>query len=449
MNSDLHVVGQSVPRADGIGHVTGRTQYAADRSFPGMLHLKMVRSPLHHARIKGIDLSEAEGVPGFVRALTAKDVPHNRYTILSLIGVEPEEEFVLAEDRVRFKGEAIVAIVAETEAAALEAVSKVHLDLEELPAVFDVEEALKPGAPIVTHWGNNTFMYEGHPCRRVRLGDVDKAFEQADYIVEGVYNTSPIEQAPTETTGCIAVPEANGRYIVYTNTQALYFSLDNTAIILQIPGHKLHFIGGTVGGGFGGKVDVIVEPIATLAAILTNHPVRFTYSRSEEMQVSSTRSAWRIYMKDGVSKDGRIIARKVTSYADSGAYSRQTPYALTKHAANAAGPYAIPNVSIDAYCVYTNRQPSSAMRGFGITMASFALEVQMDKIAERVGVDPWTIRFINAYRNGDMKPHRKLVEDATLIETMQAAATLVRHELPDEFKAMTSAPRTAGHDGGS
>jgi CO/xanthine dehydrogenase Mo-binding subunit len=412
-----------------------------------MLHLKMVRSPLHHARINGIDLSEAERVPGFVRALTAADVPHNRYTILSLIGVEPEEEFVLAEDRVRFKGEAIVAIVAETEEAAMEAVSKVRLDLDELPAVFDVEEALKPGAPIVTHWGNNTFMYEGHPCRRVRLGDVEAAFARADHIVEGVYNTSPIEHAPIETTGCIAVPEG-GRFTVYTNTQALYFSLDNTAIILQVPGNRLHFIGGTVGGGFGGKVDVIVEPIATLAAMKTGRPVRFTYSRSEEMQVSSTRSAWRIYVKDGVTSDGHIIARKVTSYADSGAYSRQTPYALTKHAANAAGPYAIPNVSIDAYCVYTNRQPTSAMRGFGVTMASFALEVQMDKIAELVGLDPWTIRFINAYHDGDIKPHRKPVEDATLIETMQAAAALVGHELPAELRAMTSAPRGATNDGG-
>jgi CO/xanthine dehydrogenase Mo-binding subunit len=413
-----------------------------------MLHLKMVRSPLHHARIRGVDLSEAERVPGFVRALTWRDVPHNVYTILGLIGVEPEEEYVLAEDRVRFRGEAIVAIVADTEAAALEAVSKVRLDLEELPAVFDVEEALLPGAPIVTSWGNNTFMYEGHPCRRVRLGDVDAAFERADHIVEGVYNTSPIEQAPLETTGCIAVPEANGRFTVYTNTQALYFSLDNTAIILQVPGNRLHFVGGTVGGGFGGKVDVIVEPIATLAAMLTNRPVRFAYSRSEEMQVSSTRSAWRIYIKDGVSRDGHILARKVTSYADSGAYSRQTPYALTKHAANAAGPYAIPNVSIDAYCVFTNRQPASAMRGFGVTMGSFALEVQMDRIAERVGLDPWTIRFINAYHDGDMKPHRKLAEDATLIETMQAAAALVGHELPDDLRAMTSAPRDAGHDGG-
>jgi CO/xanthine dehydrogenase Mo-binding subunit len=199
-----------------------------------------------------------------------------------------------------------------------------------------------------------------------------------------------------------------------------------------------------VGGGFGGKVDVIVEPLATLAAMKTDRPVKYAYSRSEEMQVSSTRSAWRVRVKDGVMRDGRIVARQVTSYADSGAYSRQTPYALTKHAANAAGPYAIPNVSIDAYCVYTNRVPSSAMRGFGITMASFAIEVQMDKIAEVVGLDPWSIRFINAYHDGDMKPHRKLVEDATLIETMQAAAGLVGHELPAELRAMTSAPRAEG-----
>jgi CO/xanthine dehydrogenase Mo-binding subunit len=437
----LNVVGHAHQRNDAFGHVRGETKYAFDRSFPGMLHLKMVRSPSHHARLKGIDFSEAERVPGFVRALTAADVPHNKYTILGLIGVEPEEEFVLAEERVRWKGEAIAAILADTEAAAREAVSKVRLDLEELPAVFDVEEAIAPGAPIVTHWGTNTFMYEGHPSRRVRFGDVEAGFAQADRIIESRYDSSPIEQAPMETTGCIAVPETNGRYTVYTNTQALYFSLDNTSIILETPGQKLHFVGGTVGGGFGGKVDVIVEPIATLAAMKTNRPVRFVYDRVEEMQISSVRSAWRIYLKDGVMNDGRIIARKVTSYSDSGAYSRQSPYAMTKHAANAAGPYNIPNVSIDASLVYTNRQPSSAMRGFGVTMASFALEVQMDKIATELGLDPWTVHFRNAYRNGDMKPHRKLADDATLIETMQAAATLVGYELPEEFASMTSEPR--------
>jgi CO/xanthine dehydrogenase Mo-binding subunit len=444
MTAELHVVGQSVPRSDATGHVTGRTRYTTDNSFPGMLHLKVVRSPVHHARVRGVDLSEAERVPGFVRALTHADVPRNVYTILGLIGVEPDEEFVLAEDRVRYKGEPIVAIVAESEAAALEAVARVRLDLEELPAVFDVEEALAPGAPIVTHWGNNTFMYEGHPCRRVRFGDVEAGFARADHIVEGVYRTKPIEHAATETTAAIAVPEPNGRYTVYTNTQALYFSLDNTSIILQVPGSQLHFVGGTVGGGFGGKVDVIVEPLATLAAMKTNRPVRYAYSRAEEMQVSSTRSAWRIHVRDGVMADGRIVARKVTSYADCGAYSRQTPYALTKHAANAAGPYAIPNVSIDAYCVYTNNVPASAMRGFGVTMASFAIEVQMDRIAEVTGLDPWQVRFRNAYRNGDIKPHRKPAEDATLIETMQAAAALVGHELAPELRAMTSAPRGEG-----
>jgi CO/xanthine dehydrogenase Mo-binding subunit len=444
MSPALNVVGRSVARSDGIGHVTGRTLFTTDHVFPGMLHLRVVRSPVHHARLRGVDLSAAERVPGFVRALTHADVPHNVYTILGLIGVEPEEEFVLAEDRVRYKGEPIAAIVAESEAAALDAVARVRLELEELPAVFDVEEALRPGAPQVTHWGRNVFMYEGHPCRRVRLGDVEAAFGQADHIVEATYNTRPIEHAPTETTACIAVPEPNGRFTVYTNTQAIYFSLDNTAIILQVPGNRLHFVGGTVGGGFGGKVDVIVEPLAALAAMRTGRPVRYAFSRSEEMQASSTRSAWRITIKDGVMADGRIIARRVTSYADSGAYSRQTPYVLTKHAANAAGPYAIPNVAIDAYCVYTNHVPTSAMRGFGVTMASYATEVQMDRIAEVTGLDPWTIRFVNAYHNGDLRPHRKLVEDATLIETMQAAAKLVGHELSPELRAMTSAPRADG-----
>lgn len=432
------VVGRSVPRRDGPGHVTGKTVFIDDISFPDMLHLKMVRSPVPHAKIKGIDLSEAEKVPGFVRALTYKDVPKNIYTILCLIGVGPDEEPVLAEDKVLYKGEQIAAIVAESETAAMEAASKVKIDLEELPTVFDVEEALKPGAPVLKDWGTNHFIYEGHHCRRVRFGDIDKGFEEADHVVKGRYQTSPIEHAPSETTMCIAKPEPDGRLTVFTNTQALYFTLDNTALILGVPFQKLHFVGGTVGGGFGGKVDVIVEPIASLAAMKTGRPVKYKFTREEEMRVSSSRGAWRMYFKDGVTKDGRIVARKVTSYADAGAYNRHTPYAVTKHAANIAGPYRIPNVWIDAYCVYTNRQPGSAMRGFGVTPASFAIEVQMEKIAETVGMDPWEIRFINAYRNGDMKPHQKVVEDATLIEVMQAAAELVSHDLPEKYKKMSS-----------
>jgi CO/xanthine dehydrogenase Mo-binding subunit len=166
--------------------------------------------------------------------------------------------------------------------------------------------------------------------------------------------------------------------------------------------------------------------------------VKWRWSRYEEFQHSSTSGAWRMEFKDGVKKDGHIVARQVRSLHDAGAYHRHSPYGVTKHATNLAGPYAIPNVWIDAYCVYTNRQPASALRGFGVTPASFAIEVQMDKIARTIGMDPWEIRFLNAYRNGQIKAIRKAVQDATLIETMQAAAKLVGHPLPERLLAMSS-----------
>jgi CO/xanthine dehydrogenase Mo-binding subunit len=437
-------VGVSGPRTDIHGHVTGRTQYYADRTFPGMLYLKMVRSPHHHAKILSVDTSEAEKVPGVVRVLTHKDVPKNVYTILCLIQVEPDDEPVLAVDKVRYKGEQIVAVVADAAAAATEAASKVKIAFEELPAVLDVEEALKPGAPLVNEYhGQNWFVYEGHHCRRVRYGDVEKGFAEADHIIEERYRSSPIEHAPVETTGCIVVPEANGRYTCYSNTQALFFTLDNTALILNHPFQKLRLVGGTVGGAFGGKVDVITEPIAFLAAMLTNRPVKYAFSREEEMQVSSPRASETIYIKDGVMKDGRIVARYVRLYADAGAYSRHSPYAGTKAAAHMPGPYTIPNVWVDSHCVYTNRTPSSAMRGFGVTIGDFALEVQMDKLAKLVGMDPIEFRILNAYRDGDEKSHGETTHGAALIETMQAAAELADWPLGDAAKAASSLSREA------
>jgi CO/xanthine dehydrogenase Mo-binding subunit len=435
----LHEVGVTRPRADVLGHVTGKTQYYADRNFPGLLHLKMVRSPHHHARIKSIDLSKALKVPGVVRILTAKDVPNNIYTILCLIQVEPNDEPVLAVDKVRYKGEQIAAVIAETPAAAFEAVQKVKVIYEELPAVFDVEEALKDGAPLVNEYhGHNYFTYEGHHCRRVRHGDVEKGFAQSDHVIEEMYQSSPIEHAPTETTGCIVAPDQNNRFTCYSNTQALYFTLDNAAIILRKPFHQLRLVGGTVGGGFGGKVDVITEPVAFLAAMLINRPVKYEYSRAEEMQVSSPRAAERIYIKDGVARDGRILARKVRVYVDAGAYSRHSPYGTTKAAAHMPGPYTIPNVWVDAHCVYTNRTPSSAMRGFGVTIGDFALEVQMDKLARLIGMDPMAFRIRNAYRDGDMKAHGEKVSGAALIECVKAAAELSRWKLSPEMASQSS-----------
>jgi CO/xanthine dehydrogenase Mo-binding subunit len=441
---DLQQLGQGLQRSDLPGHVTGKTTYFADRNFPDMLYLKMVRSPHHHARIRSIDTSEAEKHPGVARVLTHRDVPHNVYTILILIQVGPEDEQVLAADKVRWKGEAVVAVLADSERAAQEAAAKVKVEYEVLPAVFDIDEALKPGAPLVNEYhGQNYYLYDSGACRKVRFGNVESGFAASDHILEQTYRSSPIEHAPTETTGCIAVPEGNDRFTCYTNTQAMFFTLDNTSIILQMPGHKLHFVGGTVGGGFGGKVDVTVEPIAILASKLTGRPVSFIYSREEEMQVSSPRAAEKIVIKDGVSKDGRILARQVSGYTDAGAYSRHSPYGAQKGAAHYPGPYTVPNVWIDTYCVYTNRTPSSAMRGFGVTIADFALEVQMDKLARLIGMDPLEFRFINAYRDGDMKAHRQPTEGAALIECMQEASRAAGWPVAERFHLMSSRSREA------
>ncbi|MFN8661293.1 MAG: molybdopterin cofactor-binding domain-containing protein [Thermomicrobiales bacterium] len=439
--ADFHVIGTAAPRSDARGHVTGQTRYFEDVSYPGMLHLKMHRSDRHHALIKDVDTSAAEVTPGVTRVLTYRDVPNNWYTILRLIGVEPDDEPVLAEDRVLYMGEPIVAVVAKTEAAARLGASRVRVTYEELPAVLDVDEALLPGAPVVNpkHGEKNYFTYEGYHCRRIRFGDIDKGFAQADRIYEYTYQSSPIEHAPLEPTGCIVKPEGDGRLLIHSDTQACYFTLDNTALTLGVAFNRLRVVGGTVGGGFGGKVDVMVEPIACIAAQLTNRPVKYVYSREEEMQVSSPRAAERITIKDGVTVDGRIVARQVTLRVDAGAYSRHSPYGTTKAAAHMPGPYTIPNVWVDAYCVYTNRTPSSAMRGFGVTIADFALESQMDRIARDLGLDPLVFRLQNAYRDGDMKAHRKVVEGAALIEVMQRAAELVGHELPGECRELSSA----------
>jgi CO/xanthine dehydrogenase Mo-binding subunit len=432
-----HVVGTTVPRSDALGHVTGRTQFFEDTPATGLLHLKMHRSERDHALIE-VDTSAALNVPGVVKVLTHSDVPSNWYTILKLIGVEPDDEPVLPEDRVLFKGEQIAAVVATSERAAREGAAAVKVTYEDLPAVFDVEEALAPGAPVIKPHGTNHFVYEGHHCRRIRFGDVDAAFASADHVFEWRYDSSPIEHAPTETTGCIVVPQPDGRLKIHSDTQACFFTLDNTALILEAPFNKLRVVGGTVGGGFGGKVDVIVEPIACIAAMATNKPVKYVYDREEEMQVSSPRASERLYIKDGVMNDGRIVARQVRLYVDAGAYSRHSPYGTTKAAAHMPGPYSIPNVHVDAHCVYTNRTPSSAMRGFGVTIGDFALESQMDRIARALDLDPLQLRLINAYRDGDMKAHRKIASGTALIEVIQRAAELAGHELPAEFRAMSS-----------
>jgi CO/xanthine dehydrogenase Mo-binding subunit len=439
-DDNLIHIGKGVQRQDMPGHVTGLTRFYDDHAFDGMLHLKVVRSPHHHARIRNIDVSAAERAPGVRRILRASDVPVNKNTLLSLINFGKDDEPSLAVGKVSYKGEPVVAIIADSEAEALAAKKLVRVDYDPLPAVFDVEEALKPGAPVVNEtYPHNYFEYhERYDHQKLRFGDTSAAFAKADMVIEERYQLSPIEHAPTETNGSIAAPEQNGRFVVHSCAQGLFFGLGTTAKILDVESNRLHFIGGTVGGGFGGKVDSLTEPLATLGAMMTGKPVRYVLDREEEMQYGSPRGAERIYIKDGLMKDGRIIARHIRSYFDAGAYTRLSSYAGIKCTAHLPGPYWIPNVSSDVHVVYTNRCPSTAMRGFGITAVDFALEVQMDKLAHAANMDPMEFRILNAYRDGDMKAIRRAASNTALIECVQVAAEKSRWPLSAGAKAQSS-----------
>lgn len=423
-DDSLVEVGQPTIRQDILGHVTGRSPFYDDHLFEGLLHMRCVRSPHHHARIRSVDSSAAERMAGVVRIVRPTDIARNINTLLSLINFGRDDEPLLAPDKVAYIGEPILAIIATSERLARAAVDAVRVEWEVLPHVLDVEEAMRPNAPVVSEeYPNNTFDYhDRYDHQKLRFGDVETALRQADHIVEGEYQMSPIEQAPMETCGAIAAPEENDRFVCYTSTQALFFSLGTTAKLLEVPSSRLHFIGGTVGGGFGGKVDSHHEPLAVLGAMLTGKPVKYMWDRAEEMQVGAPRGGERWRIKDGVMADGRIIARQFTGLFDAGAYTRLSSYAVQKATGHLPGPYTIPNVASNVYCVYTNRTPSTAMRGFGITAVDFAIECHMDKVAEVTGVDPIELRILNAYRDGDMKAHRRLAKNCALIESCQVAA---------------------------
>ena len=269
------------------------------------------------------------------------------------------------------------------------AVEAIKLDFAEQPALLDVRRAFDPDAPVIHQWGNWYPHFEAEMDRRqIRKGDIDEAFEQADMIVQGVYRPAAIEHVPVETQVCQVVPEASGRLTIYSCTQALYFSMGVVAAHLQLPLNRLKFVGGTVGGGFGGKVDTATETMCALLALKSGRPVKWRWTREEEFLCSSTRAPWHMEIADAVTSDGWILGRKMLTLHDSGAYARFSPYGLTKHSFHHTGAYTIPNLEFDGYVVFTNRVPTTAMRGFGVTSVSFATETHMSRDRRRARPRP-------------------------------------------------------------
>ena len=439
----MKVVGARLPRYDGVGHVTGRTTYVDDVRLPGMLHAAALRSPHHHARIVSVDTSAADSMRGVHAVVTHEDVPNLVYGHLSGAGIDGDEP-LLAKDYVRYKGQPIAVVAADTVDVAREACAAITVAYEELPALLDVRLAFEDDAPVINdRFGNWYPEFEGDlDVRQIRKGDIDQAFEDADVIVQGVYRTQAVEQTPLETQVCVAIPEPDGRLTIHTCTQALYFSLGVVCAHLELPMSKVKMVGGTVGGGFGGKVDTASDTLTALAAQKSGRPVKWRWTREEEMLASSTRGPWHMEIIDAVTSNGWILGRKMLSLHDAGAYGRFSVYGVTKHSFHHTGAYTIPNLHFDGYVVFTNRIPTSAMRGYGVTGLSTAIEVHTQRVAEELGIDPYEFRLKNANRVNDTSPNRIAYEDPSTVEVLQNIAAATGTELDDALRSMSRGQRS-------
>jgi CO/xanthine dehydrogenase Mo-binding subunit len=438
-----------------MAHVSGETRFVDDVFIPGTLTVKAFRSPVHKGKIKNIDTRAAEAMPGVAGVITAEDVPCNAF------GLIPDQP-VLAAEEVRYKGQPVGAVAAVDEDTAMEALDRIKLDIEEETPVFDPLEAMKPDAPKVRPEGN-LFMFEERPYRQIVFGDIDAGFKAADLVVESEYLHPSLKHGQIEPIASLVVPEASGKLTIYSTSQALYFHLGMLCGILQMDPKDvrclawaertgsswrhnagfsyINYIGGTVGGGFGGKNDIHADHVTALLALKTGRPCKWRWTREEDLLCSTFRGAWRMKFKDGVKKDGHIVARQIESIREAGSYTTLNSYVVEKHCFLATGTYFVPNVHIRGYCVYTNKVPASSMRGFGVTPATFATEVQINKVAEAIGMDPWEVRFINAYRKGDQTPTRRVIHSVALVEVMQKLAEKAGVNLPDKLKSMSSERR--------
>jgi CO/xanthine dehydrogenase Mo-binding subunit len=437
----MKAVGAKLPRYDGLAHVTGRTVFVDDVRVPGTLVAKALRSPHHRAAIKRLDTARAERLPGVRAVVTHKDVPKNVYGHLEALGIPADEPLLAAED-VRYRGQPIAAVAAEDRDTALEAIEAIEVDYEELPPFFDIRKALDPETPEIHQWGRVYPHFGPHNHRRIRKGDLEWAFEKADVIVSGVYRPQAIEHCPLETQVALVVPEPSGRLVIYSCTQAMYFSLGVVAAHLEVPLNRLKFVGGTVGGGFGGKVDTASETISALLALKSHRPVKWRWTREEELLASSTRAPWHVEIEDAVTNDGWILGRRTLTLHDSGAYARFSPYGLTKHAFHHIGAYTIPNLRFDGFVVFTNRVPTTAMRGFGVTSVSMAVELHMSRVAHVLGMSPWELRLKNANRIGDTTANRVAMQDPSTVPVTLAAADRVAERLSPEYMQMTADRRS-------
>jgi len=420
------MIGAPVLRPDAVDKVRGEAKYIGDLAFTGMLHGRVIRSTMPHARLRRVDLSGVESDPSVVCTVTSDDVPGE-----NVVHVIYDDQPALAKDIVRYIGEPIALVVAKDRASAERAAKLVRIDYEPLQVVSDPISALSEDAPAVAaadvvEEGANVFNH-----MRLRKGDVDEGFAQADVIVEGEYRTGYQEHAYLETQGAIAVPDENGSMTIYGSMQCPFYVQGAVARVLGLPLSKVRVVQTTTGGAFGGKEDVpsLVSSLAALMAWKARKPVKLIYDRSEDILTSSKRHPSVVHYKTGAKKDGTITAIEADFVYNAGAYQTLSSAVLWRGLVHAAGPYRIPNVKVDGYSVATNTVPCGAFRGFGSPQVIFAHESQMDKLAERLGIDRLEIRRRNVLKAGDRTSTNQLLKDSVgIMETIDRASEMAHWE---------------------
>ncbi|MFQ5912699.1 MAG: xanthine dehydrogenase family protein molybdopterin-binding subunit [Nitrospinota bacterium] len=425
--TNLTWVGATFERGDGYDKARGLAVYGTDVTLPRMLHAKMLRSSLPHARVLHVDTDRAKRLPGVKAVVTGRDHPDSQW------GMMLADQSIYAVDRVRYVGEAVAGVAAIDEDTAQEALELIQVEYEELPALFDPADAMAPGAPLLhpnlDKYECNRKLFSPVPetniCNhfRLRRGDVEEGFRQSDLIFEDSYEIPMVQHCPLEPHACVAQLSPQGKLTVWSNTQGPFLTREQIAKGLRLYQSDVRVVCTYVGGAFGGKISGIVEILAGALALRSdNRPVRLEMTREEEFVSTFVRQPVKGTYKTGVQRNGDFLARKVRLVWDAGAYgdyeilvSRNAGYA-------SAGPYRIPHVWIDSYCVYTNKSVGGAYRGFGVPETCFGYEGQLDRIAREIGMDPVDLRLRNGVETGDLTPTGQRLEGVGLKECVRRAA---------------------------
>ena len=386
------IIGNSVQRVDGIDKVTGRAKYVADLIIPGMSEGKFLRSPYAHARIRSIDSTKAESMPGVFAVVTRED-----FTDISpYIGRGKSKDHpIIALDRAIFAGQPVAAVAAVDRATAEEALGKIHVDYEELPAVIDVEEAMADGAPLVHSFAEKNLCFKTELVK----GNVDKAFAEADEIFEDRFEFPMIFHYSMEPHTSIAQVDTDG-ITIWASTGHPFGVRQEVAEVFKVPLSKVRVHTNFVGAAYGGKSGAKIEPLVVALAQKARRPVRVVQSFSEAM-VTCRRHAIKCKVKTGVKKDGTLVAKQAEIFLNTGAYAETGPTVTGRTLTRILGPYRYPNLKINSYCIYTHTVSAASFRSIGGPQTAWATESQMDIIAEKLGLDPVQLRLKNLVKKGE------------------------------------------------